>query len=103
MLVVSSNNLGRNTQNDIEVAGAGQSDDAAFVLVKFKPDAKLADIATLLQTSGSQIKIGPDSGGTFKIVLPVTTVADYDRITSELAKSPLVDQIIPGRKPDVAN
>ena len=69
----------------------------------FKPEAKLADIATLLQTSGGQITEGPKSGNTFKIVLPVTSVADYDRISGELTKSPLVDQVIPGRKPDVTN
>ncbi len=103
LMVVASNNLSRNTPNDIEVAGAGQSANAAFVLVTFKPDAKLADVATLLQASGGQITEGPNSGGTFKIMLPVTSVTDYDRIVGEFAKSPLVDQVIPGRKPDAAN
>ena len=88
--------------NDIEVAGSGEMDDAAFVLVTFKPDAKLSDIAALLKASGAQMAEGPGASGAFKITVSAATLADYDTASAALARSPLVQSLIPGRKPDAA-
>jgi hypothetical protein len=102
-IVFAANVSDRTTINEIEVAGANTAANAPFVLAVFKPDAKLSDIAALLTASKAQIAEGPGSGNTFKIILPATSVADYDQQAAALAASPLVDQIIPGRKPDAAN
>jgi anti-sigma factor RsiW len=99
-IVFAANVSDRTTSSDIEVAGANSAANAPFVLAVFKPDAKMADIAALLSASKAQISEGPASGNTFKIILPAATVADYDQLAAGLAASPLVDQIIPGRKPD---
>jgi hypothetical protein len=101
-IVFAANVSDRTRLNDIEVAGANQAANAPFVLVTFKPDARMSDIAALLSANRAQIAKGPASGNTFKIILPAATVADYDQQASALAASPLVDQIIPGRKPDAA-
>lgn len=89
--------------NDIEVAGGGETDDAPFVLVIFKPDARLSDIAALLKASGAQMAEGPGASGAFKITVSAASIADYDAVAAALAKSPLVESLIPGRKPDAAN
>ena len=102
VVVFTSNVSDRTTSNDVEVASASSTANAPFVLVTFKPDAKMADIIALLAASKAQISEGPASGNTFKIILPAATVADYDQQAAALAASPLVDQIIPGRKPDAA-
>jgi anti-sigma-K factor RskA len=102
LVVVTAGNLGRQPQNDIEVAGSQAADNAAFVLVSFKPDAKMADIAVLLKASGAQISEGPSAAGAFKISVSAKTIADYDAVSAALAKSPLVETVIPGRKPDAA-
>ncbi len=99
-VVFTANITDRTGSNDIEVAGANSAANAPFVLISFKPDAKMSDIAALLQSANAQIGEGPASGGIFKIVLPATSVEDYDQQTRALAASPLVDQVIPGRKPD---
>jgi anti-sigma-K factor RskA len=101
-IVFAANVSDRTTTNDIEVAGANTAANAPFVLAVFTPEAKLSDIAALLLASKAQIAEGPTSGNTFKIILPATSVADYDQRAAALAASPLVDQIIPGRKPDAA-
>jgi anti-sigma-K factor RskA len=102
LVVVTAGNIGRQTQNDIEVAGSGEADKAAFVLVTFKPDARLADIAALLKASGAQISEGPSAAGAFKIRVSAATISDYDAVSAALAKSPLVETLTPGRKPDAA-
>jgi anti-sigma-K factor RskA len=102
LIVVSAGNLGRPRQNDIEIAGSGAADNATFVLVTFKPDAKLSDIAALLKGSGAQMADGPSASGAFKIIVSAATIADYDAVTAALSKSPLVGTLIPGRKPDAA-
>jgi anti-sigma factor RsiW len=101
-IMFAANLTDRTGMNDIEVAGANAAANAPFVLAVFKPDAKLSDIAALLEANKAQIAEGPASGNTFKIILPVASIADYDRQAAALAASPLVDQIIPGRKPDAA-
>jgi anti-sigma-K factor RskA len=103
LVAVTAGNLGHSPQNDIEVAGSGETDTAAFVLVIFKPEAKLSDIAALLKASGAQMADGPSAAGAFKIKVSAATIADYDADSAALAKSPLVEKLIPGRKPDEAN
>lgn len=103
LMVVATSNLRQPDLGESEVAGVGETQNAAFVLVTFKPEAKLGDIASLLKASGGHIADGPDASGMFKIALPAASIANYDRIVGELAKSPLVGQVIPGRKPDAAN
>jgi anti-sigma-K factor RskA len=102
LVVVTAGNLGNQTQDDIEVAGSGETDKTVFVLVTFKPEARLADIAALLKASGAQIASGPSAAGAFKIRVSAATIADYDAVSAALAKSPLVETLIPGRKPDAA-
>ncbi len=99
LMIVATSNLRQPDLGESEVAGVGETQNAAFVLVTFKPEAALGDIAKLLQASGGHIADGPDASGMFKIALPAASIADYDRITGELAKSLLVDQVIAGRKP----
>jgi hypothetical protein len=100
LAVVTAGNLGRRPQNDIEVAGGGVTDNAAFVLVTFKADARLADIAALLKASGAQIGEGPSPSGAFKIIVSAATITEYDAVSAAMAKSPLVEALVPGRKPD---
>lgn len=102
LAVVTAGNLGRLAPDDIEIAGSGETDNAAFLLVTFKPDARLAEIAALLQASGARIADGPSAAGAFKISVSAATIADYDAISAALTKSPLVETLIPGRKPDAA-
>jgi hypothetical protein len=102
LVVVAAGNLGRQPANDIEIAGSGEAGSAAFVFIAFNPDAKLADMAALLKASGAKIIDGPSAAGVFKIAVSAATVADYDAVSATLAKSPLVQQLIPGRKPDAA-
>jgi anti-sigma factor RsiW len=102
LVVVTAGNIGRQTHNDIEVAGSGEADRAAFVLLTFKADARLADIAALLKASGARFASGPSAAGAFKISVSAATNADYDNVSMALAKSPLVETLIPGRRPDAA-
>ena len=102
LAVVTAGNLGGPPQNDIEVAGSGVADNAPFALVTFKPEARLSDIAALLKTSGAQMSDGPSASGTFKIKVSAATIADYDAVMAVLSKSPLVETLTPGRKPDEA-
>jgi anti-sigma-K factor RskA len=101
-IVFTANISDRSRLNDIEVAGAGDATNVPFVLVSFKPDAKMSDIAALLLSANAQIGEGPASGGIYKIILSATDVTDYDLRAAALSASPLVDQVIPGRKPDAA-
>jgi anti-sigma-K factor RskA len=102
LVFVAAGNFGRHSPNDIEVAGSGETDNAGFVLVTFKPDAKLTDIAALLNASGARISDGPSAAGAFKIRVSASTIGEYDKVSETLAKSPLVAALIPGRKPDAA-
>ena len=82
----------------IEVAGSGQG-DMPFVLVTFKPEAKLADISAFLAEQGASILSGPAPGGIYKIGIPAETAADYDRIIGLIAAQPFADTVLTGRKP----
>lgn len=86
--------------NDFEVAGA--EDDLAklpFALVKFKPDAKMADIAAFMGQNGLKIASGPTVDGVFHLTIPASTAADYDRLVGLVAAQPFADTVIQGRKP----
>ncbi|WP_292279531.1 anti-sigma factor, partial [Mesorhizobium sp.] len=86
--------------NDFEVAGA--EDDLAklpFALAKFKPDAKMADIAAFLGQNGLKIASGPTADGVFHLTIPASTAADYDRLVGLVAAQPFADTVIQGRKP----
>lgn len=86
--------------NDFEVAGA--QDDLAklpFALVKFKPDAKMADIAAFLGQNGLKIAGGPTADGVFHLTIPANTAADYDKLVGLIAAQPFADAVVQGRKP----
>ena len=103
LLVVSVNGIGPKGADDIEVAGAGSAASTPFVLVNFSEGAALGDIAKLVADNGGSFADGPVAGTTFKIALPVSTVADYDKAAAALAASPLVSKLMTGRKPDASN
>lgn len=85
---------------DYRVAGIEDAaSQAPFALVSFKPDARLSDIAALLDREGAAIAGGPKPGGFYRIAITASDDAAYDRITRALAGSPLVGQVIPGRRP----
>ena len=100
LMIVSVNNIGVRTSDDIQVAGAGDRAIAPFVLITFAPTATLADIAKLLEENAAQIAGGPVSGSTFKVALSADTAAQYDLLSKQLAASPLVEKLITGKKPD---
>ncbi|TPN90496.1 anti-sigma factor [Mesorhizobium sp. B1-1-5] len=85
---------------DFEVAGA--QDDLAklpFALVKFKPDAKMADIAAFLGQNGLKIAGGPTADGVFHLTIPANTAADYDKLVGLIAAQPFAEAVVQGRKP----
>ncbi|TGQ65451.1 MAG: anti-sigma factor [Mesorhizobium sp.] len=86
--------------HDFEIAGA--QDDLAkmpFALVKFKPEAKMADIAGFLDANKLKIIGGPTADGVFRLAIPATTAADYERLRGLIAAQPLAETVIEGRKP----
>ena len=85
---------------DFEIAGTDEDRATVpFALVTFSPDATIADINALLAENGGSIFAGPASGGVYKIAIAATTAADYDRVLSLIAAAPVVDTVLPGRKP----
>ncbi|AZN97507.1 anti-sigma factor [Mesorhizobium sp. M9A.F.Ca.ET.002.03.1.2] len=85
---------------DFEVAG--QQGDLAkmpFVLVKFKPDAKMADIAVFLGENQIKIAGGPTADGVFRLGIPATTAADYEKVLGLIAAQPFAEAVVEGRKP----
>jgi len=86
--------------NDYEVAGSEQDLAAApFVLVVFRADARMVDIAALLDANGAAIAGGPTAGGVFRIAIPAKTVADYDRVFGVIQAAPFVESAVAGKKP----
>jgi anti-sigma-K factor RskA len=83
----------------VEIAGT-DAQNMPFVLVTFKPDARIADISAVLSGQSAVILSGPAAGGVFKIGIPAETVADYDRIVGLIAAQPFAESVLPGRKPD---
>ncbi|TPM40209.1 anti-sigma factor [Mesorhizobium sp. B2-3-4] len=85
---------------NFEIAGA--EDDLAkmpFALVKFKADAKMADIAVFLDANKLKIVGGPTADGVFKLAIPATTAADYEKARGLIAAQPFAETVIEGRKP----
>ena len=84
----------------IEIAGSDEDlAKAPFVLVIFKPAARIADITAFLDANDAAIMAGPLPGGVFRIGLPAKTVADYDRLVGLIAAQTFAESVIPGRKP----
>ncbi|MEI9419530.1 anti-sigma factor, partial [Mesorhizobium sp. Cs1321R2N1] len=85
---------------NFEIAGA--QDDLAklpFALVKFKPDARMADIAAFLDANKLKIIGGPTADGVFRLAIPATTAADYEKLRGLIAAQPFAEAVIEGRKP----
>ncbi|TJV11758.1 MAG: anti-sigma factor [Mesorhizobium sp.] len=86
--------------NDFEIAGA--EDDLAnlpFALVKFKPDARMSDIAAFLGQNGLKIAGGPTADDVFHVTIPASTAADYDKLVGLIAAQPFAEAVVQGRKP----
>jgi hypothetical protein len=100
LVVVQSFHQPGGKGNDFEVAG--QEDDLAklpFALVKFKPDAKMSDIAAFLGQNGLKIASGPTADGIFHVTIPASSTADYDKLVGLIAAQPFADAVLSGRKP----
>ncbi len=83
-----------------EVAGAeGDLSKLPFALVKFKPDARMADVATFLGNNGLKIVSGPTVDGIFRVAIAASTGAEYDRVFALLAAQPFTETALGGRKP----
>ena len=82
----------------VEIAGT-ESANMPFVLVTFRPDARIADISAVLSGQNAVILSGPAAGGVYKIGIPAKTAADYDRIVGLIAAQPFADTVMAGRKP----
>ena len=85
---------------DFEIAG--QEGDLAkmpFALVKFKPDAKMSDIAAFLNQNQLKIAGGPTADGVFRLGMPAKTAADYEKLLGLIAAQPFAEAVVEGRKP----
>lgn len=85
-----------------EIEIAGSEDDLAampFALVKFKADARMADVAAFLAGNKVAIIGGPNGDGLFRLGIPAETVADYDRLLGLIAAQPFAETVLQGRKP----
>ncbi|RWQ20406.1 anti-sigma factor [Mesorhizobium sp.] len=86
--------------SDFEIAG--QQGDLAkmpFALVTFKPDAKMADIVAFLGEHQLKIAGGPTAEGVFRLGIPATTAADYEKVLGLIAAQPFAEAVVEGRKP----
>ena len=100
LVVVQSFEQPGGMDGDFEVAG--QQGDLAkmpFALVKFKPDAKMADIAVFLGENQLKIAGGPTADGVLRLGIPATTEADYERVLGLIAAQPFAAAVVEGRKP----
>lgn len=70
-----------------------------FALVKFKPEAKMSDIAAFLGQNGLKVAGGPTADGVFRIAIAAETAADYEKLVSLIAAQPFAEAVIEGRKP----
>ncbi|RWQ39118.1 MAG: anti-sigma factor [Mesorhizobium sp.] len=85
---------------DFEIAR--QQGDLAkmpFALVTFKPDAKMADIVAFLGEHQLKIAGGPTADGVFRLGIPATTAADYEKVLGLIAAQPFAEAVVEGRKP----
>ncbi len=100
LVVVQSFEQPGGMDSDFEIAG--QQGDLAkmpFALVKFKPDAKMSDIAVFLGENQLKIAGGPTADGVFRLGIPATTAADYEKVLSLIAAQPFAEAVVEGRKP----
>jgi anti-sigma factor RsiW len=98
LLVVQSAVTLTGRNDDFSVAGA-KSEGEFFALIVFKPDTRIADISALLDANHVTIASGPTASGVYRLNIPATTAADYDRIVGLLASAPVTESVAPGRKP----
>ncbi len=79
-----------------ETVTAGRS--TADALVAFAPDAKIADVAALLERAGATLAGGPRAGGLYELRLKgqPATRAGIDAAVKTLSASPLVRMALPG-------
>ncbi|MFC5585550.1 hypothetical protein ACFPOD_10535 [Nitratireductor kimnyeongensis] len=80
------------------VAGA-ERENVPFLFVTFSSHASIAHVSALLEESGVEIAAGPLPGGLYRVVVPVETVEQYDRIVNELEQAELVETVVTGRRP----
>lgn len=93
-------NPSRDRPETFSQAGVSQfKDDSPYVLVVFAPGADIARISALLAQTGASIASGPKPGGVYFIDLPAEDMETYARLSAVLAASPVVKQLLPGRKP----
>ncbi|RWO60272.1 anti-sigma factor [Mesorhizobium sp.] len=100
LVVVQSFERPGGIDSDFEIAG--QQGDLAkmpFALVKFKPDAKMADIVAFLGEHQLKIAGGPTVEGVFRLGIPAATVADYEKVLGLIAAQPFAEAVVEGRKP----
>lgn len=84
----------------IEIAGS--EDDLTkmpFALVKFKADARMADVTAFLSQNRLVVISGPNGDGVFRLGIPAETAADYDRLFGLIAAQPFAEAVLQGRKP----
>ncbi|SIT54245.1 conserved hypothetical protein [Mesorhizobium prunaredense] len=100
LVVVQSFDQPGGMDSDFEIAGQ-QADLAKmpFALVKFKPDAKMADIVAFLGEHQLKIASGPTAEGVFRLGIPAATAADYEKVLGLIAAQPFAEAVVEGRKP----
>ncbi|TIP24545.1 MAG: anti-sigma factor [Mesorhizobium sp.] len=100
LVVVQSFEQPGGIDSDFEIAG--QQGDLAkmpFALVKFKPDARMADIVAFLGEHQLKIAGGPTAEGVFRLGIPAATAANYEKVLGLIAAQPFAEAVVEGRKP----
>ncbi|MCR4269301.1 hypothetical protein [Nitratireductor sp. ZSWI3] len=80
------------------VAGADR-EKAPFAFVTFKDEASMAAVSAALAERGLEIDSGPLPGGLYRVLVPATSVAQYDEIVAGLERAGVVETVVTGRKP----
>lgn len=100
IVAVQQVSLPGGSRGGFEVAGADADlARAPFALVRFKPEAKMADVAGFLAANNLKIVTGPNADGIFRVAVPAETAADYDRLLGLVAAQPFTDSALAGRRP----
>lgn len=87
--------------DDYSVAGTSEERvQLPFLLVSFDDEALLSEVTGVLQSLRLEIDAGPLPGGVYRVILPVSTATDYDRLAAELEAQPLVARVIAGARPE---
>lgn len=83
-----------------EVAGAGgELEKKPFALVRFRPEARMAEISAFLAANGLAVVSGPNADGIFRVALPAETAAEYERLLALVAAQPFTASALAGRRP----